>query len=229
MSMLTMTWKAWSSAAGSSLQSAFLYGPPGSGKTAFVQYLGQVLAKPVLLKAASDLLRPYVGQTEREIAGMFSKAESQVAILFVDEIEGFFQSRERAHHSWEVTQVNEFLGQLERFGGTFVGATNLKGTLDLAVFRRFDFKVRFDYLKQEQVWLLFKAMAADLKVPTHPSEVGKFKARMARLHHLTPGDYAVMKRKSLMHEKKPTAELLLTWLEQEVASKPGLQKGLVGF
>ena len=63
----------------------------------------------------------------------------------------------------------------------------------------------------------------------HPSEAGQLKARLAHLHHLTPGDFAVIKRKSLMVEKKPTAELLLTWLEQEVSSKPGLKKGLVGF
>ena len=135
-----------------------LFGPPGSGKTAFVQYLGHVLGRPVLLKTGSDLLRPYVGQTEMAIAGMFREAENQGAILFVDEVDGFFQSRDRAHHSWEVTLVNEFLGELERFGGTFVGATNLKESLDQAVFRRFDFKVGFDYLKPEQAWLLFKAM-----------------------------------------------------------------------
>jgi hypothetical protein len=74
----------------------FLYGPPGTGKTAFVQYLGQALGKTVLLKTASDLLRPYVGQTEREIAGMFQEAKNQAAILFVDEVDGFFQNRDRA-------------------------------------------------------------------------------------------------------------------------------------
>ncbi|MFA4901879.1 MAG: hypothetical protein WC600_03950 [Desulfobaccales bacterium] len=62
-----------------------------------------------------------------------------------------------------------------------------------------------------------------------PFEVGQLQARLARLHHLTPGDFAVMKRKSLMHEKKPNAEQLLSWLKQEVAAKPGLRKGLVGF
>jgi ATP-dependent 26S proteasome regulatory subunit len=206
-----------------------LFGPPGTGKTAFVQYLGEVLEKPVLLKTGSDLLRPYVGQTEREIAAMFRAAEDQKAILFVDEVDGFFQTRERAHHSWEVTQVNEFLGELERFRGTFVGATNIEDSLDQAVFRRFDFKVGFDYLKPKQAWLLFKAMAADLKVSISTSEAGQFKARLARLHHLTPGDFAIMKRKSQMYEKKPAAEMLLTWLDQEVSSKPGLQKVLVGF
>jgi hypothetical protein len=32
-----------------------------------------------------------------------------------------------------------------------------------------------------------------------------------------------------MVEREPKVELLLTWLEQEVASKPSLQKGLAGF
>jgi SpoVK/Ycf46/Vps4 family AAA+-type ATPase len=120
------------------------------------------------------------------------------------------------------------LGQLERFSGTFVGATNLRESLDLAVFRRFDFKVGFDYLKQEQAWLLFKAIAEKMKVSFHPSEAEQLKARLAHLHHLTPWDCAVIQRKSLMVEKKPTADLLLTWLEQEVSSKPVLKKGLVG-
>jgi len=206
-----------------------LFGPPGSGKTAFVQYLGHVLGKTVLVKTGSDLLRPYVGQTEQEIAGMFREARDQKAILFVDEVDGFMQSRDRAHHSWEVTIVNEFLGEVERFRGTFVAATNLRESLDLAVFRRFDFKVWFNYLKPEQAWLLFKAVTKDLKVSVCPSEAGQFKARLARLHHLTPGDFAVVKRKSLMYEKQPTAEQFLTWLEQEVASKPGLKKSSVGF
>jgi transitional endoplasmic reticulum ATPase len=206
-----------------------LFGPPGSGKTAFVQYLGDVLERPVLVKTGADLLRPYVGQTEREIAGVFREARDQETILFVDEVDSFFQARERAHHSWEVTLVNEFLGELERFGGTFVGATNLRDSLDLAVFRRFDFKVGFDYLKPDQAWLLFTAMVGSMRVYMRPSVAGQIKGRLARLRHLTPGDFAVIKRKSLLHEKKPTADVLLNWLEQEVASKPGLQRGLVGF
>jgi hypothetical protein len=70
-------------------------------------------------------------------------------------------------------------------------------SLDLALFRRFDFKVGFDYLKPEQAWLVLKAMAKDLQVPMHPSEAGQLQAKLARLHQLTPGDFAVMKRKSL--------------------------------
>ena len=97
------------------------------------------------------------------------------------------------------------------------------------MFRRFDFEVGFDYLKQGQAWLLFKAMVGDMKLPVSPSEAGQLKGKLARLHHLTPGDFAVIKRKSRMVEKQPTAEQFLNWLEQEVLCKPGLQRGLVGF
>jgi len=40
-----------------------------------------------------------------------------------------------------------------------------------------------------------------------------------------PGDFAVIQQKSLMTEKRPTAELLFTSLGQEVSSKPSLKKG----
>jgi len=54
-----------------------------------------------------------------------------------------------------------------------------------------------------------------MKVSMHPSEAGQFKARLAHLHHLTPGDFAVIQRKSQMVEKKPTVELLLTIIRSE--------------
>jgi transitional endoplasmic reticulum ATPase len=191
--MPTMTWRGWSSAAGAPLGYAcYCLVHREAGKPGFFQYLGEVLGKPVLLKTASDLLRPFVGQTEREIAAMFREARDQKAILFIDEVDGFFQNRDRAHQNWEVTLVNEFLGELERYGGTFVGATNLKETLDLAVFRRFDFKVGFDYLKVNMAWLLFKATGENLKVSLCPSEAEQVKARLALLDHLTPGDFSVI-------------------------------------
>jgi hypothetical protein len=68
-----------------------------------------------------------------------------------------------------------------------------------------------------------------MKVSLHPSEFRKLKARLAPLHHLTPGDFAVIQRKSQLVEKQPTVELLLSWLEQGVSSKPVLKKCLVDF
>ena len=135
---------------------ACLHGPSGTGKTAFVHYLAERLNKKIIARKASDILEPYVGQTEQRLANMFQEAEQTNGLLFLDEADSFLQSRSRARHSWEITKVNELLVQLENYRGLFFCATNLMETLDSAVFRRFDLKVRFDFLKPTQAWELFQ-------------------------------------------------------------------------
>src|SRR5208337_2737871 len=170
-----------------------------------------------------------VGQTEMEIAGMFGEAEDQEAILFLDEVDSFLHDRQQASRSWEVTQVNELLGQLERFKGLFVCATNLREKLDAAVFRRFDFKIKLDYLGGDQGWGFFRSLAKELRVRLSSKEVRSLRQRMACLRYLAPGDFAVVRRKALMTGKKLSAGLLMDWLEQEVTSKPVNSKRPIGF
>lgn len=90
-----------------------LYGPPGTGRTAYGRWLAEQLAVPLLVKRGSDLISMWVGETEKNIAGCFQQAETDGAILLIDEIEGFLQDRGAARHSWEVTGVNEMLTQME--------------------------------------------------------------------------------------------------------------------
>ena len=98
----------------------------------------------VVVKMCSDLLNMYVGGTEKLIKQAFEQAEAENAILFLDEIDGLLQNRERAHQTWEVTQVNELLHRMENFNGVLIGATNFSANLDQAVLRRFTFKLEFD-------------------------------------------------------------------------------------
>jgi transitional endoplasmic reticulum ATPase len=88
------------------------------------------------------------------------------------------------------------------FKGIFVCATNLREKLDAAVFRRFDFKIKLDYLKVAQGWEFFQDLAKALKLRLSSREVQGLKARIALLQHLAPGDFAVIRRKALMQEKK---------------------------
>ena len=90
-----------------------LYGPPGSGKTAFCQYLSENLDKPLLFKPASSLLSCYIGESEKLISQAFAEATDDGAILLLDEVDSFLQERSKAKHSWQVTQVNELLQQME--------------------------------------------------------------------------------------------------------------------
>ncbi|HHC74976.1 MAG TPA: AAA family ATPase, partial [Thiothrix sp.] len=94
-----------------------LYGPSGTGKSEFVHQLADKLDKPLLIKRASDVLDPYVGMTERNIKAMFEQAEDETAVLLLDEADSFLRDRNLSRESWEVTQVNELLTQMEQFRG----------------------------------------------------------------------------------------------------------------
>lgn len=50
-----------------------LYGQSGTGKSAYARYLAKQIGIKVLLKRASDLMSPYVGQTEINIAQAFEE------------------------------------------------------------------------------------------------------------------------------------------------------------
>lgn len=142
-----------------------LYGPPGCGKTQFAHYLAEQAEMPIISKKASDMIRPYVGETEMSIAQAFKEASDQNALLLIDEADSFFMNRHSARESWEVTRVNELLVQLEQFDGLFVAATNLLDNFDSASKRRFDFKVEFDYLTSKQSFDLYCSTLHEKPLP----------------------------------------------------------------
>ena len=189
-----------------------LSGPPGSGKTEFVKYLSQKLNTKLIIRMGSDILNKYVGGTEQNIRQAFADANAEHAILFLDEIDGLVQSRELAQRSWEVSQVNELLYQMEHFSGVMIGATNFASSLDAAVLRRFTFKVEFDFLSESGKELFFEHM-----FQTSLSDAEK--KRLAEIPCLAPGDFRTV-RQSLFYLGSETsnAERLFA-LEQESRAK----------
>lgn len=196
------------------------YGPPGTGKTSFARHLAEGLDKHLLAKRASDILSMWVGGTERSIARMFREAKAEGAVLLLDEADSFLQDRRQAGRSWEITQVNELLTQMEGFDGVFVCSTNLMDALDPAVFRRFDFKVRFGYLTIDQSWYLFERLleAVGLSIGGH-SPAADLRRRLSGLDNLTPGDFAVVVRQSRIIGRRSSPESLLDLLEEECRAK----------
>lgn len=201
-----------------------LYGPPGTGKTAYGRWLAQQLEMPLLVKRASDLQSMYVGECEKNLARAFREAEQDGALLLIDEVDSFLQDRRGAQRSWEVSQVNEMLTQMESFSGVFIATTNLMQGLDQAALRRFDLKVKLDFLRPKQAWALLQRHCAQLGLaaPGSPEQ-----SRLARLRQLTPGDFAAVLRQGRF---KPIgdAAALVAGLEGECALKEGA-KGSMGF
>jgi SpoVK/Ycf46/Vps4 family AAA+-type ATPase len=178
------------------------------------------------VRRASDLLSPFVGVAEKQIAAAFREAEESGAVLLIDEVDSFLQDRSRAQRGWEVTQVNEFLTQMENFPGIFVASSNLIDGFDSAALRRFDLKAKFDYLRPDQAVALLQAHLANAGLPPSAAEVD---ARLRRLLALAPGDFAAVARQ---HRFRPlrTPEDWVAALEAECRHKPGARnRPAIGF
>ena len=201
--------------------SILLYGPPGTGKTQFTEYLASELGLPLVSKSASALLSKWLGDSEKNIAAAFEEAAADDAILFFDEGDSFLRSRERAQHSWEVTQTNELLQRMERFDGIVVVATNLFRNLDTAALRRFTFKIEFRELDASQRWNMFVAEAGltDSAATLDATLRESWERRLLFMRFLTPGDFATVKRQCLVLDTVLTPEEWLDQLEIECQIK----------
>jgi SpoVK/Ycf46/Vps4 family AAA+-type ATPase len=201
-----------------------LYGAPGTGKTAYGRWLSEQIGIPLIVKRGSDLISMWSGETEKNIARAFKEAESQQAVLLIDEVDSFLQDRHGAHKSWEISQVNEMLTQMESFSGVFIASTNLMEGLDQAALRRFDLKIKFDFLKPEQAWGLLNKQCQALEISTPPITL---KNALNVLNNLTPGDFATVARR---HRFQPflTALDVINALEAECTLKQGVKRP-IGF
>lgn len=202
------------------------YGPAGTGKSEMARHIADELDMPCVLRRASDILSKWVGGSEKNISEMFAEARQQEAVLVLDEADSFLADRRDARHSWEVTQVNELLTQMEAFTGIFVCTTNLMEKLDLASLRRFAFKVKFDYLTQNQCWEMF--MQEFVRLGGELEAALDWEKQVRNLAKLTPGDFAVAARQYGILDIPVTAAELYRQLLEECRVKGGVT-GKIGF
>ncbi len=202
-----------------------LYGPAGTGKSAYGKYLAEVLNKPVLLKKGSDLMSKWVGESEKNIAKAFEEAKREEAVLIFDEVDSFLMDRGDANQQWEITQVNEFLVQMENFNGIFIATTNLIDNLDKASLRRFDLKLEFSYLRKEQAKKMFSSYARELGFKRVSKDILD---SLGLLKTVTPGDFYALTRQHRFRAIKNPKDMLER-LKQEIVIKEQSSHKIMGF
>ncbi len=159
---------------------ALFHGPPGTGKTLAASLLGRVSGREVYRVDLSTVVSKYIGETEKNLAGLFETAQNRDWILFFDEADALFGKRTNvkdAHDRYANQEVSYLLQRVEDYDGLAVLATNLRANMDEAFLGRFDTVVRFSLpteAERRRIWLA--AMPRD----PGPADREAFAAALAR-------------------------------------------------
>lgn len=192
--------------------SLLLGGPSGTGKSAYAHHLAARLGVEADERRGSDLLSPYVGGTEANIARAFREAGEAGALLLIDEADVFLFDRAGAERSWETSMVAEMLRWMEQLRAPFVATTNFADRLDPATQRRFTLRATLRALPAAAAGALFARWFGEVAPEA--------------LDGLVPGDFAlVAQRAALLGETR--REVLAAWLRDEAAARG--ERGDAGF
>lgn len=129
------------------------YGPPGTGKSFTAKLIGKEYRKDVFRIDLSMIVSKYIGETEKNLAALFDRAEGKDWILFFDEADALFGKRTGISDSkdkWANLEMSYLLQRMEEYEGLCILATNLKHNLDPAMTRRFQALIHFPWPKPEE-------------------------------------------------------------------------------
>jgi SpoVK/Ycf46/Vps4 family AAA+-type ATPase len=135
------------------------HGPPGTGKTLTASLLGKYTGRDVYRIDLSAVVSKYIGETEKNLANLFSRANKKNWILFFDEADALFGKRTNvrdAHDKYANQEVSYLLQRLEHYNGMVILATNIKSNIDDAFSRRFQSIVYFPMPGVNERLLLWK-------------------------------------------------------------------------
>ncbi len=165
---------------------ALFYGPPGTGKTVTASVLGKVTGHDVYRVDLSMVVSKYIGETEKNLAALFDRAEHKDWILFFDEADALFGRRTQvrdAHDRYANQEVSFLLQRIETFSGLTILASNLAGNVDEAFARRFEHLVHFPMPRPNERLLIWKKGLP----PVASLEPGVDLAQIANRYELSGG------------------------------------------
>lgn len=138
---------------------ALFYGPPGTGKTLTAGLLGKLAGLDVYRVDLSMVVSKYIGETEKNLEKIFSKAEHKNWILFFDEADALFGKRTSisdAHDKYANQEIAYLLQRLEDYNGLVILSSNMRGNVDEAFGRRLQSIIHFPVPRSKDRLRLWK-------------------------------------------------------------------------
>jgi len=127
-----------------------LFNGSATDKMPTAEMLGKEFKKKVYRVDLSQVVSKYIGETEKNLAAIFKKAEGKDWILFFDEADALFGKRtsvKDSHDRYANQEISYLLQRVEDYPGLSILSTNLKGSIDSAFVRRFQAVVHFPKTK----------------------------------------------------------------------------------
>ena len=138
---------------------ALFSGTPGTGKTMAAQVIAADLGQDLFRVNLAHLTSKWVGETAKNVDHLLREAAELDAVVFFDEADAAFAKRSTEMHDaqdrFANTDAAHLLQAIEHYPGVVLLATNLKGNIDPAFFRRLRYVIEFpkpDAALQRELW-----------------------------------------------------------------------------
>jgi SpoVK/Ycf46/Vps4 family AAA+-type ATPase len=138
-----------------------LKGEPGTGKTLCAELLAAELGMKLYQISIPKIVSKFIGETEKNIAKIFSTARANHSMLLFDEADSLFTKRvsvENAIDRFSNMETNMLLQEIERFEGIVILTTNLDKNIDDAFSRRIQFKIDFPFPTPENRAIIWRSL-----------------------------------------------------------------------
>ncbi len=148
-------------------QKILFYGAPGCGKSMSAERIAWNIGLPFLKVRFEAIISSYLGESASNLKKLFESLKNYPCVLLLDEFDFIAKARSTGHDVGEMHRVvNVLLNLLEDYNAPclLIATTNLEGSIDKALFRRFDEIIEMPKPGKEEILRLLKSTLSSINV-----------------------------------------------------------------
>ena len=144
-----------------------LYGNPGCGKSMSAERIAWTIGLPFLKVRLDAIISSYLGESATNLKKLFDSLNNYPCVLLLDEFDYIAKTRNNSQDVGEMHRVvNILLNLLEDYNapGILIATTNIEGSIDKAIFRRFDDIIEIPKPGKTEIVRLLKSSLSTMQI-----------------------------------------------------------------